>query len=230
MVQGASASCFTRSITRSAKTGPRRVWSRCPIGTLPQHPVRAPSQPGLSWQIFPGSWTELPDLTDETRSSPASRPNLHADRAGFTRYAAAWDGFIDIPADGGYTFHLMSRDGARLVIDGLEVAKTGPPFAQVCGSPGNAMRYDRGSLGLRAGMHASSRRPALPQPGITAPALGRPKPAPHRCPRLRIFLPAPGLFHRPVAALPYAGLRPDLPFKGACHPCCPLASPRSCWP
>jgi hypothetical protein len=33
------------------------------------------------------------------------------------------------------------------------VAKTGPPFAQVCGSPGNAMRYDRGSLGLRAGKH-----------------------------------------------------------------------------
>ncbi|HEY1160058.1 MAG TPA: hypothetical protein VGE83_05475, partial [Terracidiphilus sp.] len=30
---------------------------------------------------------------------------------------------------------------------------TGPPFAQVCGSPGNAMRYYRGSLGLRAGKH-----------------------------------------------------------------------------
>ena len=47
----------------------------------------------------------------------------------------------------------MSRDGARLVIDGMQVAKTGPPFAQVCGSPGNAVRYDRGSLGLRAGLH-----------------------------------------------------------------------------
>jgi len=39
------------------------------------------------------------------------------------------------------------------VIDGVEVAKTGPPFAQVCGAPGNAMRYDKGSLGLRAGPH-----------------------------------------------------------------------------
>ena len=36
----------------------------------------------------------------------------------------------------------------------MEVAKTGPPFAQVCGSPGNALRYDRGSIGLRAGLHA----------------------------------------------------------------------------
>jgi hypothetical protein len=79
--------------------------------------------------------------------------NLYADPQGFTRYVAAWDGFIDIPADGGYTFHLMDRDGARLVIDDIQIAKTGPPFAQVCGSPGNAMRYDHGSIGLRAGRH-----------------------------------------------------------------------------
>jgi len=65
-----------------------------------------------------------------------------------------WDGFINIPADGGYTFHLIDSDGARLTIDGMDVAKTGPPFGLVCGAPGNALRYDRGAVGLRAGMHA----------------------------------------------------------------------------
>ncbi|MGB9287474.1 MAG: PA14 domain-containing protein, partial [Terracidiphilus sp.] len=80
--------------------------------------------------------------------------NLEASAHGFTRYATEWDGWINVPADGGYTFHLIDRDGARLEIDGMEVAKTGPPFAQVCGSPGNALRYDRGSLGLRAGLHS----------------------------------------------------------------------------
>jgi hypothetical protein len=60
---------------------------------------------------------------------------------------------LNVPADGGYIFHLIDRDGARLIIDGQEVAKTGPPFAQVCGSPGNALRYDRGAIGLRAGLH-----------------------------------------------------------------------------
>jgi hypothetical protein len=109
--------------------------------------------PGLAWRIYPGAWTELPDLSAEKAAFQGESPNLHADSQGFTRYATAWDGFIDIPADGGYTFHLMSRDGARLVIDGMEVARTGPPFSQVCGSPGNAVRYDRGSLGLRAGRH-----------------------------------------------------------------------------
>jgi hypothetical protein len=112
-----------------------------------------PTVPGLAWQIYPGAWTELPNLADEHSVFSGESPNLHADPQGYTHYAAAWDGLIDIPADGGYTFYLLARDGARLVIDGVEVAKTGPPFAQVCESPGNAMRYDRGSLGLRAGKH-----------------------------------------------------------------------------
>jgi hypothetical protein len=112
-----------------------------------------PITAGLAWHVYPGTWTELPDLSKETSVANGEAPNLRVDSHGFTRYASAWDGFIDIPADGGYTFHLMSRDGARVVIDGVRVAKTGPPFAQVCGSPGNAMRYDHGSLGLRAGRH-----------------------------------------------------------------------------
>ena len=109
--------------------------------------------PGLLWHVYPGTWTELPDLKKEQVLFEGESPNLRADSHGFTRYATAWDGLIDIPADGGYTFHVLSRDGARVVIDGVEVAKTGPPFAQVCGAPGNAMRYDKGSLGLRAGPH-----------------------------------------------------------------------------
>jgi hypothetical protein len=109
--------------------------------------------PGLVWRVYAGTWTELPDLSKETAEFAGEAANLSSDSHGFTRYATSWDGFLDVPVDGGYTFHLLARDGARLVIDGVEVAKTGPPFAQVCGSPGNAMRYDRGSLGLRAGLH-----------------------------------------------------------------------------
>ena len=108
---------------------------------------------GLVWRLYPGTWTELPDFSKEAPVFSGNSPNLHVDTHGFTRYAATWDGYLDIPADGGYTFHLMARDGARLVIDGIQIAKTGPPFAQVCGSPGNAVRYDLGSIGLRAGWH-----------------------------------------------------------------------------
>ena len=113
-----------------------------------------PTAPGLGYGIYPGAWTELPDLNAQQAVFAGTSENLHADAQGFTHYAVAWDGFIDIPADGGYSFSLLDRDGARVTIDGMMVAKTGPPFAQVCGSQGNAMRYDRGSLGLRAGLHA----------------------------------------------------------------------------
>jgi hypothetical protein len=110
--------------------------------------------PGLAFKIYPGEWSELPDLAQQRAVFADAAPGIQADARGFTRYAVAWDGFIDIPADGGYTFSLVDRDGARLVIDGVEIAKTGPPFAQVCGSPGNAARYAAGSIGLRAGRHA----------------------------------------------------------------------------
>ncbi len=116
-------------------------------------PLAGATVAGLAWKIYPGTWTELPDLTKETAVFSGESPNLHVDAEGYTGYAAVWDGLIDIPADGGYTFHLIDADGARLVIDGVQVAKTGPPFAQVCGAPGNALQYDRGSLGLRAGKH-----------------------------------------------------------------------------
>ena len=142
---------------------------------------------GLGWSVYPGAWTELPDLEAERAVFTGEAPGFFADPQGFTRYAAAWDGFIDIPADGGYSFHLLDRDGARLVIDGVEVAKTGPPFAQVCGSPGNAMRYDRGSLGLRAGRHL------LHVEGLHAASEG--------WPRLLWEGPGLGLIDVPAAAL-----------------------------
>ena len=112
-----------------------------------------PNVPGLAWRLYPGSWTELPDLSKESVVFNGESPSIDVDPHGFTRYATTWDGYIDVPVDGGYTFHLMARDGARVAIDGAEIAKTGPPFAQVCGVAGNAVRYDRGSIGLRAGMH-----------------------------------------------------------------------------
>ncbi len=115
--------------------------------------IAVPTVQGLVWGVYDGTWTELPDLTAQRMVFSGESHGIYADAHGFTHYAATWDGLIDIPADGGYTFYITARDGARLVIDGVEVAKTGPPFSQVCGSPGNAVRYARGSLGLRAGQH-----------------------------------------------------------------------------
>ena len=128
-----------------------------------------PTAPGLNWKIYTGAWTKLPDFSGLQPALTGHAPNFMAEvpeagtqatgiqgagPLGFMHRATVWDGWFNIPADGGYTFHLIDPDGERLVIDGMEVAKTGPPFGLVCGAPGNALRYDRGSIGLRAGLHA----------------------------------------------------------------------------
>ena len=119
----------------------------------------SPTASGLNWKIYSGAWRELPDFSGLQPALTGQSPNLTtgaqaSGTQGLMRRATVWDGWINIPADGGYTFHLIDPDGERLVIDGMEVAKTGPPFRLVCGAAGNALRYDRGSIGLRAGLHA----------------------------------------------------------------------------
>jgi len=116
-------------------------------------PAPAAATPGLQWKIYADASTSLPDFSALQPALTGESSDITADAQGLTSYATTWDGLIAIPADGGYTFHLIDRDGGRLVIDGVEVAGTGPPFAEVCGSPGNALRYDRGAIGLRAGLH-----------------------------------------------------------------------------
>ncbi len=112
-----------------------------------------PLDAGLDWSIFTGDWNQLPDFDKLIPIFTGASLNLRSEPRGLINYAILWQGLVEIPADGGYTFYALSRDGARLVIDGIELARTGPPFAQVCGSPGNAVRISRGSLGLRAGYH-----------------------------------------------------------------------------
>jgi hypothetical protein len=113
------------------------------------------SLPGLLFQIYPGSWPDFPVFAKQVamRNGIAVVPSI-ADAGGFTHFAATYEGLIDVPADGGFTFHLLARDGARLMIDNQTIAETGPPFAEVCGSDSNAVRYQRGTIGLRKGKHS----------------------------------------------------------------------------
>jgi hypothetical protein len=69
-------------------------------------------------------------------------------------YAMAFAGYIAIPTDGGYSFTLLSKDGGTLEIGGAVVATSPEPIAQVCGSVGNMVQASRGTIGLKAGLHA----------------------------------------------------------------------------
>jgi hypothetical protein len=68
-------------------------------------------------------------------------------------YGVAYDGYLDVPDDAGYTFTIMGNDAGLLKIDGELVAKTPEPFAQFCGSVGNSVRTATGSRALAKGKH-----------------------------------------------------------------------------
>ncbi|WP_158748263.1 PKD domain-containing protein [Acidobacterium sp. S8] len=62
------------------------------------------------------------------------------------------EGFIRVPADGGYAFTLLTSTTASLMIDGVR-AHSPVLRPQVCGSPGNAVQPVRLSLALARGLH-----------------------------------------------------------------------------
>ncbi len=120
----------------------------------PRGPDALPTAPGLTYQIYPGEWPDFPDFNQQVPMRAGIAANLAgADPGGFTRFAVTYEGFVDVPVDGGYRFAAEARDGERVFVDDELVAATGPQFAEVCGSPNNAMRYATGTIGLRAGRH-----------------------------------------------------------------------------
>lgn len=74
---------------------------------------------GLDYSEYEGTWYYLPDFTtlNPTRQGTVANVNITG-AAVEDGFACAFDGFIDIPADGLYTFYLNSDDGSKLYIDG----------------------------------------------------------------------------------------------------------------
>jgi hypothetical protein len=110
---------------------------------------------GLKFRYYEGTALSLTDLDHlvPLRTGVVATVDVSA-RSRDAHYALVFDGYLNIPADGGYTFSLLARDEARLELDGTSIAVSPKPFAQVCGSAGNAAQLATGSVGLRAGRHA----------------------------------------------------------------------------
>ena len=111
------------------------------------------TEPGVRYEYFGGPGLDVDDLRAEdgimTGISPDIRvaPPLHED------YGAVFEGLIDVPTDGGYTFTLLSNDGGRLEVDSAVIAASPKAWLRVCGSEGNAVQAARGSVALAKGRH-----------------------------------------------------------------------------
>jgi len=101
---------------------------------------------GLNYRYYSGTFEYLPDFALLTPTQQGTTANFDITQAAAADYFAyVFEGFIEIPADGLYTFYLNSDDGSKLYIDGgIVVSNDGVHGTQEA----------EGSTALLAGMHS----------------------------------------------------------------------------
>ena len=119
--------------------------------TPPTAGLRDPDGPanpvaGLSYGYYEGLWASLPDfgtltpVASGTAPLPDVTPRLRDDE-----FALRYTGYVQVPADGTYTFSTASDDGSQLFIgSALVVDNNGLHGTQ----------EKSGQIGLKAGLHA----------------------------------------------------------------------------
>lgn len=108
---------------------------------------------GLNYKYFQGSWSALPDFNSLVPVKTGLTPNvditvrLQNDNFGFL-----WEGYINIPTTGSYTFETNSDDGSKLYIGPYDFNAT----ALVNNDGLHAPQSASGTITLTAGVHPIS--------------------------------------------------------------------------
>ena len=105
------------------------------------------------------SWSSRPVVIGSHAKEPFPLPQPLAPGWNISRLASGktqYDGYIDVPEDGGYTFTFLTSRTAQMTIDGAASVRSPEKQAQVCGSTGDAVQPLRLSLVFRHGAHRFS--------------------------------------------------------------------------
>jgi hypothetical protein len=111
-------------------------------------PAVNPSNPvnGLDYKYYEGNWTALPNYPALSPIKTGTTSNFDLSLANRSdQYGFSFTGFINVPADGQYTFYTSSDDGSSLYIDNLLTVSNDGLHGAVEKS---------GTIALKAGMHA----------------------------------------------------------------------------
>jgi hypothetical protein len=113
-------------------------------------PKIANASGGLNYQLFSGAWDRLPDFSKLTPEKTGKVNNFDLAVAGeLTTYAIRFNGFVEVPRDGIYTFYTTVNDGANLYIgDQLVVDNDG-----IHDGERNEAWQKFGTIALQAGKH-----------------------------------------------------------------------------
>lgn len=146
--EGEAVDAATVAAARAASADHDGFWTAAEL--LERHPLppkRVPIENLIS-RVYHGRFGEMPDLSqrepaaieEEADGMIRLRP---LDRDDF--FAIRWQGDLVVPADGEYEFYLDADDGARLEIDGRELANIADR------GPMNGKRSQQGKATLKAG-------------------------------------------------------------------------------
>ncbi|ARK09938.2 PA14 domain-containing protein [Fibrella sp. ES10-3-2-2] len=110
----------------------------------PENPANAVS--GIGYTYYEGSWNTLPNFASLTpvRSGLATVPDVSV-RGRDDNFGLQFQGFVNVPTDGVYTFYTNSDDGSKLFIGTTEVVNN---------DGGHPEQERSGTIGLKAGRHA----------------------------------------------------------------------------
>ena len=74
---------------------------------------------GLNYSLYKGTWNKIPDFSKLTPVNKGFVPDfdLNKIKHDSNNYGLVYNGFINIPADGKYTFYMASDDGSKLYIN-----------------------------------------------------------------------------------------------------------------
>ena len=119
-----------------------KVENPCPAKTP------AATEPGLACKYYEyeGKWEKIPDFSQlKPVSTTKADSFVFPEKRKQDRFAILYNGFIDIPADGIYSFYTNSDDGSQLLIDNQMVVDNDGLHGPI---------EKKGDIGLLAGKHA----------------------------------------------------------------------------
>ena len=132
------------------KDGTPHVVMSIPFTKATLHePVKAiATTPGLNYTWFEGRWKAIPDMArlEPAGSGVTTHWNISKQIRKEHHYAVTYTGFLKIPQDGFYEFHLTSDDGTRISISNRAVIELNVHCVR------DAWRAE-GSIALKAGLH-----------------------------------------------------------------------------
>lgn len=91
------------------------------ITMLPSVKIDSPLQPGVNYSCYEGTWRFVPDFSKIQAVKSGTQNDIDLSNKSRNEYfAMQFNGYLNIPESGMFTFGIESDDGSILIIDGKE--------------------------------------------------------------------------------------------------------------